>query len=296
MYEFTYNGKKIVFTGDSGNSPTPLLKDTEKITNADYVLMDSVYGDRDHESKDVRDKRFREIIAHTVSRGGTVLIPAFSLERTQVILYMLNNLIEDKHMEPVPVFLDSPLALKVTDVYKRMSQDFNGGVQDEIKGGDDIFSFPTLTIIKTREESSRIEDTPGPKIIIAGSGMSSGGRVVGHEMKLLSNPKNTLLLMGYQALGTLGRTIQETGQGGVVTIQGVSVPIKANVEMISGFSSHKDSTHLLDMIEDTAHTVKKVFVVMGEPKSSLFLVQRLRDYVGVDALYPERGKTYILPC
>lgn len=294
MYEFLYNGKKLVFTGDSGNSPTPLLKDTEKITDATYIVMDSVYGDRDHESKEERDRKFEQITKDSIARGGVLLIPAFSLERTQVILYELNNLVEEGKIKSVPVFLDSPLAVKVTDVYKRTPQNFNPLVQREIKDGDDIFVFPKLSVVRTSRESNELEKTDNPKIIIAGSGMSMGGRVVHHEIDVLPDPRNTLLLMGYQAVGTLGRAIQEAGTGGKVVIQGVPIQIRAHVEMISGYSSHKDSTHLIDMIEDTADTVKKVFVVMGEPKSSLFLVQRLREYLDVDALYPERGKTYTL--
>jgi len=124
--------------------------------------------------------------------------------------------------------------------------------------------------------------------------MSSGGRVIHHEMNYLPDPKSTVLLMGYQAVGTLGRAIQEAPKE--LVIQDTVVPVRARIEMISGYSSHKDSEHLVDMIADTAETVKKVFVVMGEPKASLFLVQRLRDYLDVDALYPERGKPYVLEC
>ncbi len=294
MYEFTYGSKKIVFTGDSGNSPTPLLKDTEKIKDADYVVMDSVYGDRNHESKEERDAKFERILKEGIARGGAIVIPAFSLERTQVILYELNNLVEEHKIPSVPVFLDSPLALKVTDIYKHTIKDFNAAVQKEIKSGDDIFSFPKLRIVKDSKESKSLIEEPNPKIIIAGSGMSSGGRVIHHEMNYLPDPKSTVLLMGYQAVGTLGRAIQEAPKELIILDTVVSV--RARIEMIAGYSSHKDSEHLVDMIADTAETVKKVFVVMGEPKASLFLVQRLRDYLDVDALYPERGKPYILEC
>lgn len=294
MFEFSYGTKKILFTGDTGNSPTPLLKNTENIKDVDYIVMDSVYGDRNHEGKEERDLKFKRILTEGIARGGAIVIPAFSVERTQVILYEINNLVEDKQIPSVPVFLDSPLALKVTDIYKHTKKYFNEGVQKEIKGGDDIFSFPKLRIVKDSRESKSLIEEPNPKIIIAGSGMSSGGRVVHHEMNYLPDPKSTILLMGYQAVGTLGRTIQEAPKE--LVIQGTRVPVRARIEMISGYSSHKDSDHLLDMVADTADTVKKVFVVMGEPKASLFLVQRLRDYLGVDALYPERGKVYTLDC
>jgi metallo-beta-lactamase family protein len=292
MYQFTYDGKKIVFTGDSGNSPSPLLKNTEPIEGADYLVVDSVYGDKNHESKEERDQRFKEIIEDTIRKNGALVIPAFSIERTQVILYELNNLIEEKKIPSVPVFLDSPLGSKVTEVYKRRSKDFNSEVQKEIKSGDNIFNFPKLVIIHGNKESESIENVPNPKIVIAGSGMSSGGRVVYHEMNFLPDPKSTILLMGYQAIGTLGREIENKPKE--INIRGTIVSVRARIEMISGYSSHKDSDHLVEMVENTAKTVKKVFVVMGEPKSSIFLVQRLRDELDVDAIYPERGKPYIL--
>ncbi len=303
MYTFTHfadpglttdrNGtRKIVFTGDSGNSPTPLLKDTDPITDADYIIMDSVYGDRNHEPKDERDAKFRRIVTESIHRGGALVIPAFSLERTQVILYELNNLVEEKKIPSVPVYLDSPLALKVTDIYKHFSKDFKSSVRAEIKGGDDLFNFPRLTITHGSRDSHEIEDRPNPKIIIAGSGMSSGGRVVWHEENFLPDPKSTVLLMGYQAVGTLGRRIQDVPSQ--VEINGKMILVRARIEMISGYSSHKDSDSLVKMIEDAQKTVKKVFVVMGEPKASTYLAQRLQSEVGVDALYPERGKIYVL--
>ncbi len=292
MYEFSHDGKKIVFTGDSGNSPSPLLNDTEAITDADYLVVDSVYGDRNHESKEERDERFREIVSETIERGGALIIPAFSIERTQVILYELNNMIEDGKIVSVPVYLDSPLGSKVTDIYSKRWKDFNKGVQGEIKKGDDIFDFPKLKIVHGSQESMSIASTQNPKIIIAGSGMSSGGRVIWHEMVFLPDPKSTVLLMGYQAVGTLGRRIQD--KPGEVQINGRMVPVRARIEMISGYSSHKDSDSLVKLVSDTAEKVKKVFVVMGEPKSSTYLAQRLKDELGVDAIYPERGKPYKL--
>lgn len=292
MYEFSFNGKKIVFTGDSGNSPAPLLKDTEEITDADYLVVDSVYGDRNHEPKDERDEKFRQIVTETIKNNGAVVIPAFSIERTQVILYELNNLVEGGLIPSVPVFLDSPLGQKVTEVYARSKKDFKPEVQQEIKGGDNIFYFPKLNITHGSRDSQAIVNTANPKIIIAGSGMSTGGRIMWHETNFLPDPKSTILLMGYQAIGTLGRQIQERPK--YVEINGRQVPIKARVEMISGYSSHKDSDGIVDMVSNTAKTVKKVFVVMGEPKASTYLVQRLREELEVEAVYPERGKRYDL--
>ncbi len=290
MFEFTRGDKKLVFTGDLGNSPTPLLRDTEAITDATYMIMESVYGDRNHESKDERKQKFVKAITETVRRGGTVVIPAFSLERTQVILFELNELIEHNRIPICPVFVDSPLAIAVTKIYKeRALADFNDPVKREIRHGDDIFNFPNLHFTTTTEESKNILNFKGPKIILAGSGMSNGGRVLHHEKNYLPDPKNLILMMGYEAVGTLGRLLQDGAK--MVTIYGEQVEVRSHIENIQGYSSHKDSDHLIEFVGDTAETVKKVFCCMGEPKSSMFLVQRLRDYLNVDAVMPKVGET-----
>jgi len=292
MYEFVKNGKKIVFTGDLGNSPTPLLRDTEVITDADYMVMESVYGDRNHEPQAERQAKLKRVINDTIKRGGTVVIPAFSLERTQVILYELNNLIENKEIPQIPVFLDSPLAIKVTGVYKNFTQDFNKTVQAEQTHGDNIFEFPGLKFIRTADESKDIVRHAGSKIIIAGSGMSTGGRVIHHERNFLGDPQSTLLMVGYQVAGSLGRELMDGAK--TVKIEGQMIDVKANVETILGYSSHKDSDHLIEFVGNTSKTLKCVWVAMGETKSSLFLTQRLRDYLGVNAVYPKIGETVTL--
>ncbi len=296
IFEFEYQGKKIVFCGDLGNSPAALLKDTEAVTDATYLVVDSVYGDRNHESRDVADKKLEETIRRTIEKKGVLIIPSFSLERTQIILYKINNMVEDGVIEPLPVFVDSPLAIKITEIYNKYSsqEHFNSAIRKDIAGGDHIFNFPKLKNSIRGEDSRAISHTSNPKIIIAGSGMSNGGRVVFHEAQYLSDEKNTLLLIGYQGLGTMGRQLQDGAKE--VVLNGEKVPVRATIETISGYSAHKDSDHLVEFVAQTAETVQKVFVVLGEPKSGLFLVQRLRDYVGVNALYPERGKVYELPC
>jgi len=290
MIEIRREGKKIVFTGDLGNSPAPLLQDTESVTDADYMVMESVYGDRNHESHETRDERFAEVVRSTIVRGGTVVIPSFSLERTQNILYVLNNLVEEGKVPSVPVFLDSPLAIKVTEIYKRHGEDFNKEVRNEISGGDDVFSFPKLSFTASREASSAIDHVKGPKIILAGSGMSAGGRVTRHEKEHLPDPKSTILLVGYQSLGTLGRRLEEGTRK--IKIDGVEVKVRAHVENIRGFSSHKDSDHLVEFASHLHGKVKEIYVAMGEPKSSLFLAQRLRDYADLPVIVPKHGDSY----
>lgn len=292
MFVFSCEGKKIVFTGDLGNSPTPILRDTEELGPVDYVIMESVYGDRNHEPKDERREKLQSIILDTISRQGTLIIPAFSLERTQVILYEINKLVETKMVPIIPVFVDSPLATKVTDIYKSSTQLFNKRAQSEIRSGDDIFNFPKLSFTVSTQESKAIDHAKSPKIIIAGSGMSVGGRVIHHEEVYLGDPKNTILLVGYQTLGSIGRYLLDGSKK--VLIHGESVNVNAKIESILGYSSHKDSDHLVDFAATAGDKVKKIFVVMGEPKASLFLVQKIRDNLGSDALYPERLKKYEL--
>lgn len=289
MMEVAYNGKKILFTGDLGNTPAPLLNDTETVTDADYLLMESVYGDRNHEPHEEKRRRTELAIEDTVKARGVLMIPSFSLERTQDLLFEMNNLVEAGRIPPVPIFLDSPLAINVTKIYRESESFFNKATRHQIKSGDDIFNFPGLRKTLSTEESKSINNVPNPKVIIAGSGMSNGGRIIHHEKHYLPDPKSTLLLVGYQSVGTPGRALQEGAKS--IRILGEDVPVNAKVISIFGYSSHKDSDHLFAFVENMADRVKKVFVTIGEPKASMFLAQRLRDYLGVNAVVPERGES-----
>ena len=292
--------KKIAFTGDLGNSPSPLLPDTQVPKDVDYMVMESVYGDRNHEDKKERREKLKQAILEGIKKDGAIVIPAFSIERTQVLLYEINNMIEGKEIKAVPVFLDSPLALKVTDIYKKYMDDFKKSVKEEIKAGDDIFDFPNFTMIRTAEESREIEKIKGAKIILAGSGMSEGGRIVNHEAHYLPDPKATIIMVGYQSVGSLGRAILDGKKQVFINTDGnkkngkEKVKVRATIKNITGYSSHKDSEHLLEFVEKITSPLKKVFVIMGEPKASLFLTQRIRDYLDIEAIYPEEGKGYEL--
>ncbi len=289
---------KILFTGDLGNSPHPLLRDTEAIGDPDYVVMESVYGDRNHGPKEERLQEFERVIKETIARGGTLVIPAFSLDRTQVLLYELNNLVEQGRIQSVPVFVDSPMGIKATDVYRASTALFNEAVRAQISRGDDIFRFPRLQYTLTQDESQYIDHAKGAKIILAGSGMSVGGRVVRHESRFLPDPKNTVLLVGYQAAGSLGRELADGAKK--VRIHGETVKVKAKVETLYGYSAHRDSDHLVEFVagaggEGTGEPrLKQVFVAMGEPGASMHLAQRLNDELNVKAMMPERLKPYDL--
>jgi metallo-beta-lactamase family protein len=277
-------GKKFLFTGDIGNVPQPLLNPPEIVPEYDYLLMESVYGDRVHEEVTERSQILKMYIEDTIRKQGTLIIPAFSLERTQGMLFEINNFFESGKISPIPVFLDSPLAIAVTELYKTHTKYLKDSVQEQIKNGDDIFDFPKLSFTQSMKDSQEIERTPGAKIIIAGSGMSHGGRILGHEKKYLEDPKTTLLLVGYQAVGSLGRLLSDGAPK--VRILDTEVRVKAKIAHIRGYSGHADRDQLVDFVAQGCDKVKQVFVAMGEERSALFLVQRLRDYLGVHAVAP----------
>jgi metallo-beta-lactamase family protein len=216
------------------------------------------------------------------------------LERSQELLFELDELVEKKQIPIMPIFLDSPLAIRLTEVFKQFKNYFNERAQKAMVHDKHIFDFPGLHSTLRSEESKLIGSVPNPKVVIAGSGMSSGGRIVHHERHYLPDPNNTLLLTGYQSVGTPGRLIQEGVK--TVRITGEDVVVRARVVTISGYSGHKDSNGLLAFVENTADRVKKIFVVMGEPKSSMFLVQKIRDNLGLDAYAPERGESISFIC
>jgi metallo-beta-lactamase family protein len=287
MAFITVNGSTMVFTGDLGNSPAPLIRDTDSIAGAKYLLMESVYGDRNHEGREERKEMLQQTIINSVGQGGTLLIPAFSIERTQELLSELNDMVEHHHLPEVKIFVDSPLAIKATEVYRKSDKYFNPTTQHAIKSGDDVFKFPRLYFTESKKESMEIWETKGPKVIMAGSGMLNGGRIVHHMRHYAPDANNAILLSGFQAAGTPGRLLSEGAKK--LRLNGEDVVIRAKVLTLHGYSGHKDMDHLVEFAAEGAATLKKVFVTIGEPKSSMFLAQRLRDYVGLNAIVPQPG-------
>lgn len=279
--------KSIVFSGDLGNSPEPLLRDTELPHGADYLVIESVYGDRVHESREGRRDALRAAVEEVQKSGGTLLIPSFSIERTQVVLSELNDMVESGILKPVSIFLDSPLAIRITDVFRRHRELFNDRAKARFEKGDDPFAFPGLTVTMSAEESKTIRDADGPKVIIAGAGMSEGGRIRTHQKEHLPHKRDMILFVGYQAPGSLGRRIQDGAKE--VRIDGDHVRVHAAVRALTGYSGHADRDQLLSYVEGAGESLKKVFVTMGEPRASLFLAQRIRDFLGVEAIVPEKG-------
>jgi metallo-beta-lactamase family protein len=289
LVRFSRNGRTLLFTGDLGNTPEPLLNDTESPEGATYIVMESVYGDRVHEGREGRTERLRQAIEDTRTRGGVLLIPSFSIERTQVILYEINEMVDNGSLQPIPIYLDAPLANRVTEVFRAQRNILNAQAQKHFESGNDPFAFPGLSIVEHTGESRALHDKPDPKVIIAGAGMSVGGRIRAHEKAYLGSEKATVLFVGYQAPGSLGRRLYDGEKK--VLIDGETIHVKAQMEMLTGFSGHADRDQLLAFVERAGESLERVFVTMGEPRSSLFLAQRIRDLAGIESIVPQKGES-----
>lgn len=284
------SGKRIAFSGDLGNQPAPLVKDTEQVEDIDYLLVESTYGDRVHDNPATRKDRLEDVIEDAMRLKGVLLIPAFAMERTQELLYELNSLVEQGRVPGAPVYVDSPLAIKLTALYKKYSQDpmyFDEEAVKEATEGKEFFDFPRLHFTLTTEQSKSINEAPAPKIIIAGSGMSNGGRILHHELRYLPDPNTTILFIGYQAKGTLGRTILDGAK--VVRIMGEEVPVRCNMATISGYSAHADQPLLLQWIAPMRRSLKKIFVIHGDVDQMEPFAQKIRDEYAIDAVIPTHG-------
>jgi len=283
------DGKTIIFSGDIGNDDVPIIKDTLPRPKCDYLFIESTYGDRTHDSAKGRAKKFREILTKTVKRKGVLMIPAFSIERSQGLLYELNDMVENKKIPKVPIFLDSPLAIRSLGVYRDYLQYYDFEALGLTKAGDDIFDFPNLHETLESDKSKHINDIKPPKVIIAGSGMMTGGRIKFHLERYLPDKNNTLLIVAYQAYGTLGRRIKE----GAKTVEIHRHPVSVNAEVISldAYSGHGDQNKLISWTKECETLPKKVICIHGEENSSKALAARLRDELGVEAIVPMYSQT-----
>jgi metallo-beta-lactamase family protein len=286
--------KKIFFSGDLGNPPTPLLQPTEFINHADYLVIESAYGDRIHEDIGDRKEKLIKIIEDTIARKGVLMIPTFAMERTQEMLFEFNEMFNENLIPKIPVFIDSPLAIKLTEVYEKHSEYFNKEANYMIDSGDDIFKFPSLKITPSVEESKAINNVPTPKIIIAGSGMSHGGRILHHELRYLPDVNSTILFVGYQVDGSLGRHIQRGDKE--VTVLGSKVPVNCHIENISSYSAHADQKGLMKWAEaaSSGGKLKKIFVVQGEDVVAKTLAYLMREKLGISSIAPNTDESFEL--
>lgn len=286
----TAEGKTVVFSGDLGNSPAPIIGDKEFIGDADAVVIESTYGDRLHEPSETRKEALEDVIEDTVKSSGALMIPAFAMERTQELLYEINKLAEQGRIPRVPIYIDSPLAIKLTGIYKKYEMYFDAETRAMLGRGDAIFNFPGLQTALTTEESKSINEVPPPKVIIAGSGMSNGGRILHHESRYLSDPQSTIIFVGYQSVGTLGRQILDGAKE--VKIFGEKILVRCKVRSIPAYSAHADQPQLLAWLSPMRERAKKVFVIQGEGEASAVLAQKIRDELAMSAVVPEEAVSY----
>ena len=294
--------KKIVFTGDLGNNDIPLLDSPTMIETADYLVMESTYGGRLHNRNDDKAELFLNIVAETLDNGGNVIIPSFAVGRTQEILYELNKLKEQKNDEEflkkydtlmkAPVYVDSPLAISATEVFKQNMNLFDEEVRQEIQKGDNPLEFPGLKFTQTVEESRALNDDPHPHIIISASGMCEVGRIKHHLKHNLWNPKNTILFVGYQAPGTLGAKIVSGEKK--VKIFGEEIVVNARIEYIEGYSGHADQEWLLNFVYSFITKPKHIFLVHGEPEGQKILKEKLLETTDIPVTIPDYGEDYNL--
>ena len=301
----TENGetKKAVFTGDLGNNDIPLLDSPTMIENTDYLIMESTYGNRLHMRNDEKANMFLNIVSETLEKGGRVIIPSFAGGRTQEILYELDSIKQNSEEDELfakeyeelmhaSVYVDSPLAISATEIFTQNMDLFDEEVREKIASGENPLEFPGLQFTRTADESKALNETDEPCIIISASGMCEVGRIKHHLKHNLWNPNSTILFVGYQAPGTLGRTIVDGATK--VKIFGEEIAINARIEYIEGYSGHADQEWLMNFIYSFITKPKHIFLVHGEPEGQLVLKQKILDEIGIPVTIPEFGEVYEL--
>lgn len=280
--------RTVLFSGDVGRWDLPIMKDPSQFGQADYVLIESTYGDRVHGEVASIPGELERIINETQKAGGNVVIPSFSLERTQELLYHLGNLFKEERIPQMPVFVDSPMAIKITEVFKKHPELFDDETMALLNAGDHPCDFPGLTMSRTVDQSKAIAKQSGTSIIIAGSGMCTGGRVKHHLKANVARPESTILFVGYQAFGTLGRHILEKPE--TIRIFGEEHELKARIERISGFSAHADKEELVRWVSSLKTPPRKVFITHGEESAAMAFREFLSEKTGWECVVPEYGQ------
>ncbi len=282
-------GKSAAFSGDLGNVGTHILKPTSQLGAVDTLIIESTYGNRIHEDEKTREAKLKQAIERVIKKKGVLLIPAFAIERTQQLLFELNHLVENRLIPQVDIYLDSPLAIKATKVMREYPQYYDAEALKLVSMGDDMFDFPGLTQTLSKDESKLINDAPRPKVIIAGAGMMNGGRILHHLVRYLSDPATTLLVVGYQAEGTLGRQLYDRKP--TVNVLQERVEVKATVEGIGAYSAHADQNKLVDWIKTAAALPKRVMCTHGDEGAAVALATRIKQDLHIQAEAPHFGES-----
>lgn len=283
--------RTVVCSGDVGRYDAPILPDPDPIGVADALLVESTYGDRTHDEESIPDALTR-LITDAHARGGPIVVPAFALGRTQELMYHLALLEDAGRIPRIPIYIDSPMALSATEIYRAHPEDFDADMAQRVASGDSPLESRDFHLARSVEQSRAINSLKGCFMVISASGMATGGRVLHHLAQRLPDARTTVLLVGYQAIGTRGRSLQHGDDR--VKIYGEYVPVRAKVETIHGLSAHADNVQLMRWLRTATTTPAKTFVVHGEPEPAETFAKAVTAQLGWDAVAPHHGARYDL--
>jgi metallo-beta-lactamase family protein len=283
---------RLAFSGDVGRPGLPIIRDPEPLPPVDYLIMESTYGGRKHPAAGEAIGQLEAVVKRTIGRGGRLIVPAFAVGRTQQLVLMLHQLMNEKRIPSVPIFVDSPLAVNVTDVFRAHPECFNAETNEYLRNGQDPFGFNRLIYIRDVNESKKLNDRKGSFIVISASGMCEAGRILHHLRNNIGDSRNTILLTGYQAVNTLGRKLHDGLK--TVRIFGIAEQVEAEVDALEALSAHADAGELLDWMKPMAASLKKVFLVHGEPEQSAALAEAIHTRYGLEAIPAAAGQSYQL--
>ncbi|MEZ5398076.1 MAG: MBL fold metallo-hydrolase [Bryobacteraceae bacterium] len=292
--DYRRNGKslRLVFSGDVGRCCLPIIRDPEPPPEATYLIMESTYGNRLHKQERLVADRVAEIVSRTAARGGRVIVPAFAVGRTQQLVLILNQLTIAGRIPEIPVFVDSPLAVNATEIYRGHPECFDEETNALLANGSDPFGFRRLQYVRNVEQSKALNDYHGPMVIISASGMCEAGRILHHLRNNIGDPRNTVLIVGFQAEHTLGRKLVEGWQE--VPIFGDPMRVRAEVIAINELSGHADQRELMAWMKPMAKSLRKIFLVHGEMEQAEPLAELIRETRGIEVVIPERGQVFDL--
>jgi metallo-beta-lactamase family protein len=289
--KFDGQSRTILFTGDLGRIGKPILKDPAIFEEADYVFVESTYGDRVHTSVEDTKEQLCDAVNKTYAAGGNIIVPSFSIERAQEVMYYMNDLLMEDRVPNIMTFLDSPMAVRVTEVFKKHPELYDAEMTTLMSQNESPFTYPGLKLVQSTRESKSINHIKGTIMVIAGSGMCTGGRVKHHLVNNIARPESAVLFVGYQAVGTLGRTIVDSMPNDQVRILGEHFPVKANIVQVHGFSAHADKVEILTWLKHLKKPPRKVFIVHGEKESAHSFKDYLTEETGWDIMVPKYQDT-----
>jgi metallo-beta-lactamase family protein len=292
LIELTIGNRKLVFSGDLGRPGAPFLRDPVKVEKADWLVLESTYGNRNHEDNADRGKRLLQIVLETVEQGGNVVIPAFAVGRTQEILFDLNPYAETGKLKGIKCFVDSPMAISAVEIYRRHPECFDSETLAMISRGDNPLEFPGIKYARSRDESKAINDLKEPHIIVSASGMCTGGRVLHHLVQNLERPESTILFVGYQAEGTLGRKLLDGARN--VRVMNKELDVRARIELLDSFSAHSSRSETMQWLSAFREFPSTVFLNHGEPHAAQFLARLVKKKFGTKVVIPKVGESHRL--